>query len=79
MTGKLANLDRWSEGRVPEFNQPQILTITAGLMFGMLLAALDELGVATAIRVIGDDLRLHAMEGDHSRSVGRTDLVDRGP
>ncbi len=34
----------------------QILTIIVGLMFGMLLAALDQTIVSTAIRTIGDEL-----------------------
>src|ERR1700742_5140018 len=34
----------------------QILTILAGLMLGMFLAALDQTIVSTAIRTIGDDL-----------------------
>jgi EmrB/QacA subfamily drug resistance transporter len=38
------------------FTHRQILTILAGLMLGMFLAALDQNIVATAIRTIGDDL-----------------------
>ena len=34
----------------------QILTILAGLMIGMFLAALDQTIVATSIRTIADDL-----------------------
>lgn len=39
-----------------ELSHGQILTIMSGLMLGMFLAALDQTVVATAIRVIGDDL-----------------------
>ena len=39
-----------------ELTHRQILTIMAGLMLGMFLAALDQTIVATAIRTIGDDL-----------------------
>jgi EmrB/QacA subfamily drug resistance transporter len=45
--------------RAPEsgaFTHRQILTILAGLMMGMFLAALDQTIVSTAIRTIGDDL-----------------------
>jgi EmrB/QacA subfamily drug resistance transporter len=38
------------------FTHRQILTILAGLMMGMFLAALDQTIVSTAIRTIGDDL-----------------------
>ncbi len=38
------------------FTHRQILTILAGLMMGMFLAALDQTIVASAIRTIGDDL-----------------------
>jgi EmrB/QacA subfamily drug resistance transporter len=38
------------------FTHRQVLTILAGLMLGMFLAALDQNIVATAIRTIGDDL-----------------------
>ncbi|MGI8868943.1 MAG: MDR family MFS transporter [Mycobacteriales bacterium] len=38
------------------FSHAQILTILAGLMAGMFLAALDQTIVSTAIRTIGDDL-----------------------
>jgi EmrB/QacA subfamily drug resistance transporter len=40
----------------PLFTHRQILTIFAGLMAGMFLAALDQTIVATAIRTIADDL-----------------------
>jgi EmrB/QacA subfamily drug resistance transporter len=40
----------------PAFTHRQILTILAGLMMGMFLAALDQTIVSTAIRTIGDDL-----------------------
>ena len=39
-----------------ELTHRQILTILAGLMLGMFLAALDQTVVATAIRTIADDL-----------------------
>jgi len=39
----------------------QILTILAGLMAGMLLAALDQTIVSTSIRTIADDL--HQLSG----------------
>ena len=35
----------------------QIVTILVGLMMGMFLAALDQTIVASAMRVIADDLR----------------------
>lgn len=38
------------------FSHRQIVTILAGLMMGMFLAALDQTIVASAIRTIGDDL-----------------------
>lgn len=41
---------------VPGLTHRQILTILAGLMSGMFLAALDQTIVATAIRTIADDL-----------------------
>jgi EmrB/QacA subfamily drug resistance transporter len=40
-----------------EFTHRQILTILAGLMMGMFLAALDQTIMATATRTIADDLR----------------------
>jgi EmrB/QacA subfamily drug resistance transporter len=40
----------------PEMSHRQILTILAGLLLGMFLAALDQTIVSTAIRRIGDDL-----------------------
>jgi EmrB/QacA subfamily drug resistance transporter len=39
------------------FTHRQIITILIGLMLGMFLAALDQTVVATAIRVIADDLK----------------------
>ncbi|HET8642216.1 MAG TPA: MDR family MFS transporter, partial [Pseudonocardiaceae bacterium] len=42
--------------RSGELSHRQILTILAGLMMAMLLAALDQTIVATAIRTIADDL-----------------------
>jgi EmrB/QacA subfamily drug resistance transporter len=39
------------------FTHRQIVTILAGLMLGMFLAALDQTVVSTAIRVIADDLK----------------------
>ncbi|TFV76797.1 DHA2 family efflux MFS transporter permease subunit [Blastococcus sp. CT_GayMR19] len=39
------------------FTHRQIVTILAGLMLGMFLAALDQTVVSTAIRVIADDLQ----------------------
>jgi EmrB/QacA subfamily drug resistance transporter len=39
------------------FTHRQILTILAGLMLGMFLAALDQTVVSTAIRTIADDLQ----------------------
>jgi MFS family permease len=38
------------------FTHRQILTVLAGLMLGMFLAALDQTIVSSAIRTIGDDL-----------------------
>ncbi len=47
-----------SPGPAPEglLSHRQILTIFAGLMIGMFLAALDQTIVATSIRTIADDL-----------------------
>src|SRR5262245_29188901 len=46
---------------MPEpFTHRQILTILGGLMLGVLLAALDQTIVSTAIRTIADDL--HGLE-----------------
>src|ERR687890_1139599 len=39
------------------FTHRQIMTILAGLLLGMFLAALDQTVVSTAIRVIADDLQ----------------------
>ncbi|MBO0850807.1 MAG: MFS transporter, partial [Pseudonocardia sp.] len=42
--------------RPPLLGHRQIMTILAGLMAGMFLAALDQTIVATSIRTIADDL-----------------------
>ena len=47
---------RDSPGPTVAFTHRQILTILGGLMLGILLAALDQTIVATAIRTIADDL-----------------------
>ncbi|MGH8937847.1 MAG: MFS transporter, partial [Actinomycetes bacterium] len=39
-----------------EMTHREVLTIMAGLMMAMLLAALDQTIVASAIRVVADDL-----------------------
>ncbi|WP_156371408.1 MDR family MFS transporter [Nocardia arizonensis] len=44
------------------FSHRQILTILSGLMLGMLLAALDQTIVSTAIRTIADDLNGYSMQ-----------------
>jgi len=44
------------------FTHKQILTILSGLMLGMLLAALDQTIVSTAIRTIADDLHGYSMQ-----------------
>lgn len=44
-------------GGAKEFTHKEILTIVIGLMLGMLLAALDQTVVSTAIRTIADDLQ----------------------
>ena len=44
------------------FTHRQILVIMSGLMAGMLLAALDQTIVATAIRTIADDLHGYALQ-----------------
>jgi EmrB/QacA subfamily drug resistance transporter len=44
-------------GENGEFTHRQIITILAGLMVGMFLAALDQTVVSTAIRTIADDLQ----------------------
>jgi MFS family permease len=54
-------IDRASATAVPEhsvgaFTHRQILAVFGGLMLGVLLAALDQTIVATAIRTIADDL-----------------------
>jgi EmrB/QacA subfamily drug resistance transporter len=41
----------------PIFTHRQILTIFAGLMLGLFLAALDQTIVATALRTVADDLK----------------------
>jgi EmrB/QacA subfamily drug resistance transporter len=46
-----------SDVPVGALSHRQILTILAGLMMGMFLAALDQTIVATAIRTIADDLK----------------------
>ncbi len=64
MTGTTAGTPAGAEpaarsGQAPTtggFTHRQILTILAGLMMGMFLAALDQTIVASAIRTIGDDL-----------------------
>ena len=45
-----------SPGTAVAFTHRQILTILSGLLLGILLAALDQTIVATAIRTIADDL-----------------------
>jgi EmrB/QacA subfamily drug resistance transporter len=45
-----------------EFTHRQILTILAGLMLGMFLAALDQTIMATATRTIADDLNGFSMQ-----------------
>jgi EmrB/QacA subfamily drug resistance transporter len=45
-----------------EFTHRQILTILAGLMMGMFLAALDQTIMATATRTIADDLNGFSMQ-----------------
>jgi len=47
---------RGSPGPTVAFTHRQILTILGGLMLGILLAALDQTIVSTAIRTIADDL-----------------------
>ncbi len=48
---------RTSPGAAPgSFTHRQIVTILLGLMLGVLLAALDQTIVSTAIRTIADDL-----------------------
>ncbi|MEV5838260.1 MDR family MFS transporter [Nocardia sp. NPDC052112] len=44
------------------FTHRQILTIMSGLLLGMLLAALDQTIVSTAIRTIADDLDGYSMQ-----------------
>ncbi|GAA5097812.1 MDR family MFS transporter [Nocardia iowensis] len=46
----------------PAFSHRQILVILSGLMLGMLLAALDQTIVSTAIRTIADDLNGYSMQ-----------------
>jgi len=46
-----------AEAPATSLSHRQILTILAGLMMGMFLAALDQTIVATAIRTIADDLK----------------------
>src|SRR3954469_23640174 len=50
------------EGAAGTFTHRQILTILAGLMLGMFLAALDQTVVATSIRTISDDLDGFALQ-----------------
>ncbi|MEO6879350.1 MAG: MDR family MFS transporter [Mycobacteriaceae bacterium] len=44
------------------FSHRQVLTILAGLMMGMFLAALDQTIVSTSIRVIADDLHGYSVQ-----------------
>ncbi len=46
----------------PGFTHRQIMTILSGLLLGMLLAALDQTIVSTAIRTIADDLDGYSMQ-----------------
>ncbi|MEV6557371.1 MDR family MFS transporter [Nocardia sp. NPDC051756] len=46
----------------PAFTHRQILVILSGLMLGMLLAALDQTIVSTAIRTIADDLDGYSLQ-----------------
>ncbi|WP_069166557.1 MDR family MFS transporter [Nocardia altamirensis] len=46
----------------PAFTHRQILVILSGLMLGMLLAALDQTIVSTAIRTIADDLNGYSLQ-----------------
>jgi MFS family permease len=48
--------DSWPGPEAGLFTHRQILTILGGLMLGILLAALDQTIVSTAIRTIADDL-----------------------
>ena len=45
-----------------QFSHREILVILSGLILGMLLAALDQTIVATAIRTIADDLDGYSMQ-----------------
>jgi EmrB/QacA subfamily drug resistance transporter len=47
----------WTPAEDGGFTHRQILTVIAGLMIAMFLAALDQTVVATAIRTIADDLQ----------------------
>lgn len=58
MTGSASSADTAAAG----FTHRQILVIMSGLMAGMLLAALDQTIVATAIRTIADDLDGYALQ-----------------
>ncbi|MFT3716124.1 MAG: MDR family MFS transporter [Gordonia sp. (in: high G+C Gram-positive bacteria)] len=51
-----------AERGFPDLTHRQILTILAGLMAGMFLAALDQTIVSTAIRTIADDLHGYDMQ-----------------
>ncbi|MBJ8340183.1 MFS transporter [Antrihabitans sp. YC3-6] len=54
--------DKNSEANEAGFTHREILVIMSGLMLGMLLAALDQTIVATAIRTIADDLDGYSLQ-----------------
>ena len=54
--------DNSSEANEAGFTHREILVIMSGLMLGMLLAALDQTIVATAIRTIADDLDGYSLQ-----------------
>lgn len=51
-----------ADGPQPTFTHRQILAILSGLLLGMFLAALDQTIVATAMRIIADDLDGYALQ-----------------
>ncbi|MFH5209409.1 MDR family MFS transporter [Antrihabitans sp. NCIMB 15449] len=54
--------DKNTEANEAGFTHREILVIMSGLMLGMLLAALDQTIVATAIRTIADDLDGYSLQ-----------------
>lgn len=62
-TADAGTTGRTAEPNLPaSFSHREILVIMSGLILGMLLAALDQTIVATAIRTIADDLNGYSLQ-----------------